>query len=59
MVKVRIDHLQVTMEGILSAMEIVLVYRNLEGFKEICNKICMTIVTILIAMPAYDLHKFY
>ena len=58
-VKERIDHLQVTMESILSVMEIVLVYRNLEGFKEICDKIRVKIVTILTALPTYDLHKFY
>jgi len=58
-VEKRINDLKISMDIILSALEAVLAYRNLEGFKSICDCVGNKIVTTFSAQSNIEQHKFY
>ena len=55
----RIENLKMSMEILLASLETVLAYRNLEGFKEICEKVTKEIVSTFSALPNADQFRFY
>ena len=58
-VEKRINDLKISMDIILSALEAVLAYRNLEGFKSICDSVGNKIVATFSAQSNIEQHKFY
>jgi len=55
----RIQNLEMSMEILLASLETVLAYRNLEGFKEICEKVTKEIVSTFSTLPNADQFRFY
>ena len=59
LVNQRIANLKMSMEILLASLETVLAYRNLEGFKEICEKVTKEIVSTFSALPNAAQFRFY